>query len=180
MKNSLNFLHCEELKEIALKLGLSEKGKKGELIARIMHFLQTGEKLTLPRFPTVSCAKRGVSYPLDPKTLMLKGAYKNDLKTRLFFKRLIGEHFHFTAFGIDWLERRWMEGNPPTYQEFAEMWQERKKMALPPKEEWAYINFLQQGGTKEMWEKERLKHKQSVLKMLSHSLAPSKSGIPQA
>ena len=53
---------------------------------------------------------------------MLKGGYKNDLKTRIFFKSIIGDYFHFTAFGIDWLKEQWMKGEPPTYKKFADMW----------------------------------------------------------
>ena len=120
---------------------------------------------------------------LDKETLMLKGAYKNDLKTRLFFKQLIGEYFHFTAFGIDWLNDRWMEGKPPTYQEFAEMWhkeyEKRKKTPVPPKEEWAYINFVQnslsisptasQESINHAWECERQKQKAKLLRWFRRS-----------
>lgn len=175
-KESLLFLHVEELKSLATELSLVEKGNKIALIQRILHFFETGEKLTNPQFPKKSCAAKGQVYSLTKDTLMLKGAYKNDLKTRLFFKQLIGEYFHFTAFGIDWLNERWMEGNPPTYQQFAEMWEEeyRKRKEIPhaPKEEWAYINFVQKftlsnpTASREMinsaWECERQKHKASV------------------
>lgn len=172
-KESLTFLHVEELRQLAKKLSLADKGNKMEIILRILHFMETGEKLTVPKFPEVSCAKRGVVYPIEKKALMLKGAYKNDLKTRNFFKELIGDHFHFTAFGIDWLNERWMSGNPPTYEEFALMWQKRKEMSAPPKEEWAYINFVQKflashpkAGREcinEAWEKERERHKAILL-----------------
>jgi hypothetical protein len=147
LKRSLNFLHVIELKNICNKLELSEKGKKGELILRILRFIETGEKLTITPFPKVSCARRNEKHELPENSLMLKGSYKNDLKTRLFFKKIIGEYFHFTAFGIDWLNERWMNGNPPTYKEFANMWiaetTRRKTSPAEPKAEWAYINFLQ-------------------------------------
>ncbi len=49
-----------------------------------------------------------------------------------------------SAFGIDWLNERWMDGNTPTYQEFADMWEagyrRRKERGEKPKEEWAYIS----------------------------------------
>lgn len=55
---------------------------------------------------------------------------------------------YFTAFGIDWIKNRWLQGDPPTYQEFAKFWQQeyirRKKVKSTSKEEWAYITFLQQ------------------------------------
>jgi len=176
LKESLLFLHVDELKNVAIRLSLVDKGNKMAIIMRILHFLETGLKLTIPKFPEKSCCKRGGSYSLGENELMLKGAYKNDLKTRSFFKQLIGNYFHFTAFGIDWLNERWMKGNPPTYQEFAEMWQEeyqkRKEMPVAPKEEWAYINFVQKNllnsptATRESvnsaWEYERQRHKTNV------------------
>lgn len=147
LKKSLLYFHVSELRELCEKLLLPSKGKKMNLIERIVHFSKTGEIIIEPKIPSVSKAQKGKDYPLLPQTLMLKGAYKNDLKTRLFFKDLIGDYFHFTAFGIDWLNTRWLEGNPPTYQEFSKMWEaeyaRRKKMGSTPKEEWAYINFTQ-------------------------------------
>ena len=147
LKEALLFLHVAELRQLCMTQGVPSHGNKVTLIARIVHFISTGEIIKEPKIPTISKAKRGCDYPLEPSVLMLKGAYKNDLKTRLFFKQLIGEYFHFTAFGIDWLNERWLEGNPPTYQEFAIMWKaeyaRRQKMGSTPKEEWAYINFTQ-------------------------------------
>lgn len=144
---ALNFLHVDELKKLCLQFHLSDKNTKSALIMSIMHFIKTGEVIKKPLIPDICRAKRGQTYPHHPNTRMLYGAYKNDLQTRLFFKQLIGEHFHFTAFGIDWLNDRWMSGNPPTYQEFANMWQteylRRKIMGSEPKTEWAYINFTQ-------------------------------------
>lgn len=180
LKKSLMFLHVRELKDLAANLSLLDKGNKMAISMRILYFLQTGKRLTVPKFPENSHAKRGQTYPIHSRALMLKGAYKNDLKTRLFFKQVIGDHFHFTAFGIDWLNERWMEGNPPTYQEFAEMWQEeykkRKNMPAAPKEEWAYINFVQKilqtssevsrESVNQAWECERQKHKASIFTWL--------------
>jgi hypothetical protein len=147
LKAALLFLHVSELKNICIQLSIHEKDTKGILITRILYFIETGKIVNEQKIPEISKAKRGQVYTLSSSTVMLKGAYKNDLKTRLFFKQLIGNHFHFTAFGIDWLNERWMSGAPPTYREFADMWQSehtRRKMAgSQPKEEWAYINFTQ-------------------------------------
>lgn len=181
LRESLTFLHVNELREVATHLDLLEKGSKMSVILRILHFKKTGEKLTAAKFPSSSCAKRGENYPLELASFMLKGSYKNDLQTRLFFKGVIGEHFHFTAFGIDWLNERWMLGAPPSYQEFADMWKDeykkRQKMPAPPKEEWAYIRFVQRYLTNSpesnretlntAWESEREKHKSIVKALLA-------------
>lgn len=181
LKKALLYLHVGELKGLCLEMGVHDKGVKGVLISRVLHFVRSGEAITEPVIPAVSKAKRNVAYPLHPETLMLKGAYKNDLETRLFFKQLIGEHFHFTAFGIDWLNDRWLKGEPPTYLEFAEMWKvehaKRKQLGSTPKEEWAYINFAQnlvrlnpQATRDEIikgWDIERAKQKASVAELMA-------------
>lgn len=180
LKTSLNFFYVSELKNLCDKLSLSSKGKKRELISRIVLFVETGERSVNLKFPKVSCAKRAQGYELSENSLMLKSAYKNDLKTRMFFKKLIGDYFHFTAFGIDWLNDRWMEGNPPTYQEFSLMWKDeyRRRKANPasPKDEWAYIIFTKEyikkylGSSREdinaSWEEERQKNKKHVERIL--------------
>lgn len=154
---ALYYLKMAELKKICNQLDLPDSPPKGQMIDRIKYFLSTGKILKTQVIPEISKAsyfakpskdrKKNQHYPLKPDTLMLKGAYKNDAQTRAFFKTLIGDHFHFTAFGIDWLNEHWMQGRPPTYQEFATMWQKevdkRKHEKPAPKKEWAYITFVQ-------------------------------------
>ena len=181
LNESLHFFHVSELKALCHKLSLLEKGKKTQLIDRIVKFVETGEKLALPKMPKVSCAQKGQIYKIETNSLMLKNNYKNDLKTRLFFKSIIGDHFHYTAYGIDWLNQRWFDGKPPTYQEFANMWkkeyEQRSKVPAPPKAEWAYINFVQKYLLKHpsaarediinKWEAERHKNKNKVRTLLN-------------
>lgn len=181
LRESLLFLHVAELRALATQLGIPETGNKRVLIMRVLHFLTTGEIITQPPYPKASCAPRGKQHSLESNALMLKGAYKNDLNTRLFFKKLIGEHFHFTAFGIDWLEECWQAGNPPSYAEFASMWQHeyerRKRNPAAPKEEWAYINFTQHyllqnpqaslSAIRNAWQKKREEEKAQVLSIIA-------------
>ena len=73
---------------------------------RILTYFKSGKKQELMDFSNNFRVRKGKKYPLQPKTKILIGAYKNDLATRLFFKELIGDHFHFTTFGIDWINER--------------------------------------------------------------------------
>jgi hypothetical protein len=143
----LYYFHVHELKEVCDQFQLSSSGKKKDLVLRILAYLKSGKKQELMDFPDNARAHKGEKYLLEPKTKILIGAYKNDLATRMFFKELIGSHFHFTAFGIDWINERWAKGNPPTYQEFASFWKKeyesRKIQKATPKKEWAYLNFIQ-------------------------------------
>lgn len=180
LENSLLFLHISELKQVAKSLNLNFQKAKLELIDSIIFFLKTGVDKPGQAIPLISKAKKGQTYSLSPDSLMLHGAYKNDLVTRMFFKDLVGQHFHFTAFGIDWLNSRWILGSPPTYLEFAKIWQEQylknKEEKNVPKIEWAFINFVQNflkdnpNSKKSIilnaWKVERQKNKDFVMSLL--------------
>ncbi len=180
LQTALHYLNMGELKDVCEHLHIPFSGKKGEVIRRILYFLKSGEILTSPLIPAVSKAKKGVAYPLSPKTLILLGSYKNDQNTRLFMQKLVGTHFHFTAFGQDWIKEQWLAGTPPTYQEFANFWQReyetRQKRTATPKKEWAYLNFIQHYLEKnpnakrkeiaDAWKKERLAQVKKAQKIL--------------
>ncbi len=147
LSSALYFMKMAELKKACLFLLLPDAGNKCELIDRILTFITTGHIQQVQKIPSQSLAKNYPYQPLSPTSLMLYGGYKNDLQTRDFFKKLIGSYFHFTAYGIDWLNDRWIKGEPPTYQEFATYWitetNQRRKTKPEPKKEWAYIKFMQ-------------------------------------
>lgn len=143
---ALLYLNMRELKTICLHFGLPTSNEKITLIEYIKQYVTTGQIASVQQIPAISKARSKTVYPLTPTTVMLKGAFKNDLKTRIFLKTLIGNHFHYTAYGIDWIKARWMQGTPPTYQDFANYWhqeyQVRQTTKAPLKQEWAYLNFL--------------------------------------
>lgn len=146
LESVLLFFNIAELRDSCRQLGLPDCGKKKSLVARVITFIQTGEILSDPTIPIASRAEKGQKRCLAPEAKMLFGLFKNDAMTREFFKKLIGQHFHYTAFGLDWLQERWLSGNPPTYQEFALFWQQeytlRKRQPAALKPEWALLNFV--------------------------------------
>ena len=89
IQESLLFLHVEELRDLSILLSLDPKGTKKDLVFCITHYLATGEKWISPKIPPISRAVKGVFYPLEENTVMLKGSYKNDLKTRLYQNLLL-------------------------------------------------------------------------------------------
>jgi hypothetical protein len=143
---ALLYLNMRELKTICVHFKIPTQGEKINLIGNIKIYLTNGKIAEIATIPAVSKAKPRTLYPLAPQTMILKGSFKNDLKTRIFLKKLIGNHFHYTAYGIDWIKNCWMQGTPPTYKQFATYWQSehqaRQISKAPMKEEWAYLNFL--------------------------------------
>lgn len=178
--SSLLYLNIRELKNICIHFGLSTKNEKIKLIENIQTYLSTGIKPQEKVIPAISKAQPKIKYPLALDTYILKGSFKNDLKTRIFLKTLIGNHFHYTAYGIDWIKDNWMQGTPPTYEQFATYWQKEyelrtiNKAALKP--EWAYLNFLDHykknhaGATKSQavtaWKIERESHVEKIKNLL--------------
>lgn len=143
---ALLYLNISELKNMCLHFGLSTQNEKIKLIQSIELYLTTGKIAPQQQIPVISKAKPRTTYPLAPETMILKGSFKSDLKTRIFLKTLIGNHFHYTAYGIDWIKEHWMQEAPPTYAQFATYWQTeyqaRQITKAPMKAEWAYLNFL--------------------------------------
>jgi len=143
---ALLYCNISELKNICIHFELPTQGEKIKLIENIQLYVTTEKIAIHQEIPASSKAQPKTIYPLTPNTLMLKGSFKNDLKTRIFLKSLIGNHFHYTAYGIDWIKNLWMQGTPPTYAQFAVYWQsehearQTTKAAMKP--EWAYLNFL--------------------------------------
>ena len=135
-------LNMKQLRALCEYFKVPKVGNKGFLIDLLKTYLLTGEIITPIPIPAVSRVQEGTDTRLHEEGYMLYGVYKNDLKTRLFMKSLVGEHFHYTAQGNEWMLKRWQEGNSPTYKEFAAWWQEAYEAPQPaPKKEWAYINF---------------------------------------
>ena len=179
----LYYFYVDELKGICAELGLSTSGKKLDFILRILAYLKSGVKQELIPFPEGSKAKKHETYPIARDTKMMMGSYKNDRATRTFFQSLIGEHFHFTVFGLDWLEEKWRLGEPPTYAEFASFWkaeyERRQTEKSPLKKEWAYLNFVQRckeefpyfssAEINRAWEEERNLHVQKAYKILNEA-----------
>lgn len=184
LETALNYMLMGELKAVCAHYNITCFGKKGEIIKQILHFVKSGKNLTPQSIPEVSKAKKGTTYSLHPNAPILMGSYKNDENTRNFMKKLIGEHFHFTSFGQDWIKDRWLSGKPPTYQEFADFWQKeyatRKQKPARPKKEWAYLNFTQRylrdvpdASRKEIaeaWKKERILQMKKAKELLKKAL----------
>jgi hypothetical protein len=148
LRTALNHMNMNELKGACQMLGIIPAGKKGDIIRGISSFVRNGKKPTAQTIPR-NCRThpKGV-FPLKPQTPIPFGSFKNNDVTREFLKSLVGQHFHFTAFGQYWIRNRWMKGKPPTYAEFARAWQKEylRRRALQtarPKKEWAYLNFVQ-------------------------------------
>ena len=84
----------KELVSFCSANGLSGIGGKSDLINRIKHFLQTGQKLAPIKIRRID--KWDSDNKITKDTLVVN--YKNDAKTRNFFEKEIGTHFRFNSY----------------------------------------------------------------------------------
>ena len=99
-----------EIVDHARALGVSPSGQKFDIIDRVAHFLDTGEKLrpkpARPAVARTSAAKDWHSMPLA-RTTLIDAGYRNTQNVRRFFKAEIGPRF---SFNIEFMA--WMKANP--------------------------------------------------------------------
>ncbi|MFT5718165.1 MAG: hypothetical protein ACI9T7_002370 [Oleiphilaceae bacterium] len=104
-----------ELAKFCRDNGLSTTGAKKEIETRIVHYLNTGEKLSPEKRQGNSSVDTKASINLNT---LLKDAYKSDQTNRVFFKSIIGERFKFNVMFM-----KWVKLNPKkTYQEAVDEW----------------------------------------------------------
>ncbi|NGX31551.1 MAG: hypothetical protein K940chlam8_00924 [Chlamydiae bacterium] len=129
------FLNCETFKNYYYKKSelvafcrqnnLAQNGLKQALTKRIYIFLSTGKKTFLK---AKSCTFRDSDLPLQ-KTTYIKN-YVNDLKTRMFFKKHLGSHFHFTVHLMRFIKEN--VGEKLTYGDLIEEWKKEHKRKKDP------------------------------------------------
>lgn len=87
LNDALYYMKMDELKKACVILSLPNHGKKIDLITRIITFVQSGKIITSPTIPKESRSTSHPAQPLTMSSLMLYGSYKNDARTRTFFKK---------------------------------------------------------------------------------------------
>ncbi len=120
---SIYYLKVEELGQICAALTVSPRGAKGTLAKRILNAvgvadedgraISTGRETRFSRY----------TGELDPETHILPGHYTNGPKMRAKLRTMIGDHFSFTNYGMEWIRERWLEESYPSFTEFASFWQ---------------------------------------------------------
>lgn len=120
LQKSIYFLKIEELKSIAQKLELSSQGKKIDLINQIFQYFRIKEA-SLPEINSKLLPKKHKG-KVGSDTHIIPNEYTNGKKSRAIFKELIGDHFKFTSYGMDWIKLCWQHDIYPSYKDFATYW----------------------------------------------------------
>ncbi|MCK5475273.1 MAG: cytoplasmic protein [Candidatus Pacebacteria bacterium] len=111
----------EELVSFCREIGISCSGGKIEITGRIVEYLKTG-KIENKKRKIKKCIQR------MPKNIndIIPDNYSSSQLFREYFRSIIGQHFHFTAYMATYMKDR----PEITFKEYADEWQaeyERRK-----------------------------------------------------
>ncbi|NQZ01905.1 MAG: hypothetical protein HRT45_14675 [Bdellovibrionales bacterium] len=183
LRESIYYLNVSELRSILNFLELPTPGNKRTLIGRILlHF-------NLAPDSDEDVPKKFEKYQgeLSPDIYILPGFYSNGSLARARFKKIIGPHFSFTSYGMNWIRRKWLAKDYPTFDEFAEYWvsefeRRRSGGGYDSAKTNARVRFFRKhkGSNfsahmlEKMWQAERDTHKTRVQTILFDKLKASK------
>lgn len=131
LESAIYFLKVTELKQLCESHALCAKGSKQDLINTLLCFAKGEGAATLNAIQSsAEKSLRANADNFDESIYMVPGKYRNNRASRTILTELIGRHFTFTAYGMDWVKAEWHAGRCPSYLEFADYWQteyERRK-----------------------------------------------------
>ena len=146
--------------------------RKGVMLDRIRHFLQTGEVLEETCFrATVVC------FDPPPERLtanhrLLYGQYSKTNRAMIaLLKDLTGGRFEDGAIARILARDFWTRGQAPTFREFASAWLQALKEYTRPNPEWAFLSDRASKGAVPDWKKLRANKASNVMKVLNQITA---------
>jgi hypothetical protein len=141
--------------------------RKGVILVRIRHFLQTGVILKETCFrAAVVCFDR-LSDEITADDRLFYGQYDKDnrIMTTLL-KSLTDGQFENGAVARMLARDFWSRGKAPTFREYASAWIRASREHLRPNPEWAFLSDISSRGTVRDWATLRKQKAAKVMKVL--------------
>ena len=180
----LNYLNTAEIKSFCKRHGIpysiaieaddgsrrktNEDDRKGVILRRIRHFLQTGAILQETCFPAKVVCFDGIPDKLSPTNRLFYGQYDKKSSAMIaILKRLTEGKFHDGAIARIVARDFWSRGQAPTYQEYASAWLQAVSEHTGPNPEWAFLSDLARGTAGSDWKRLREKKARMVIALLN-------------
>lgn len=117
-----------------------DKDRKGVILGRIRHFLQTGVILAATRFSRAVVCRDPLSERLAENDRLYYGQYdKTSLAMRSVLKRLTAGEFKDGAVARMLARDFWTRGEAPTFRQYATAWLQASREHAKPNAEWAFL-----------------------------------------
>lgn len=125
LETAIYFLKVPELKALIAEANLTGGSSKQAMINELLAFAR-GESYDhaqdKPQHTMRELKEMGKQY--DPEQYIVPGVYTNSSHYRARFQEMIGSHFSYTVYGMDWIKAQWQSGSCPTFESFAVYWQQ--------------------------------------------------------
>ena len=142
--------------------------RKGVMLDRIRHFLQTGEVLEETCFRATVVCLDPPPERLTANDRLLYGQYSRTNRAMIaLLKDLTGGRFEDGAIARILARDFWARGKAPTFREFAAAWLQTLREYTRPNPEWAFLSDKASRGAGPDWKKLRANKASKVMKVLN-------------
>jgi hypothetical protein len=170
-RNSIPFRIAVETEDGRKKM-TNDDDRKGVILHRIRHFLETGVVLQGTCFAAEVVCFAPLPETLGEKDRLYYGQYDKSNRTmNALLKSLTAGKFKNGAIARILAREFWSRGKAPTFAEFAAAWMESSKQHKTPNPEWAFLSDRANGENIQNWKSLRDQKALEVLGTLNRLLA---------
>jgi len=146
--------------------------RKGVMLDRVRHFLQTGAVLPETRFPAAVVRFDPLAANLSADDRLFYGQYDKTNRTMIaLLKDLTGGEFENGAVARILARNFWSGGKAPTFQEYARAWLRASREHIRPNPEWAFLSDRARKGAMQDWKELRTSKASKTMKLLQKTMA---------
>jgi len=179
----LNYLNLAEIKSFCNRYSIpyriaiempngarkttKEDDRKGVILERVRHFLQTGVVLEETCFKATVVCFDPLPKKLSASDRLFYGQYdKSNLAMISVLKSLTGGEFKNGAIARILARDFWSKGKAPTFQEYASAWLRAVREHTQPNPEWAFLSDRANNRNISDWKRLRKRKASRVMKTL--------------
>jgi len=182
--DDLNYLNTTEIKSFCKRHSIpyaiaietkdgrrrktKEDDRKGVILNRIRHFLQTGVVLQETCFRATVVCFDAPPEELIPSNRLFFGQYDKANRSMIaLLKDLTSGKFQDGAIARILARDFWTRGKAPTFKEYASAWLQALREHTRPNAEWAFLSDRARGTAGRKWKRLRVKKAASAIKTLN-------------
>jgi hypothetical protein len=145
-----------------------DQDRKGVILDRIRHYLNTGEVPDATCFPARVVSFDELADNLEPTDRLFYDQYdKTNRAMTGLLEKLTGGQFKNGAIARILAREFWSRGIAPTFQEYAQAWLSARDQHTDPNPEWAFLADRAKGRDTTAWKAVRTEKALAVFKLLS-------------
>jgi hypothetical protein len=145
-----------------------DEDRKGVMLRRVRHFLQTGAVSQETCFPSAVVCFDAFPQKLTPTDRLFYGQYDKSNHTMIaLLEDLTGGEFKDGAVARILARTFWSRGEAPTFKEYATAWLRARKEHKRPNPEWAFLTDRADKKAGADWKRMRARKAKKVMKILA-------------